>query len=125
MKAAMILVLGLMFGASGAWAAEAHDHDHGAKAGKVQSLGGGKSCDKCNKDKVAAKSGTADSLGGGRACKDGKCGKGKEGCCCAGKMSMMHDMDGMNHDAMTERMQKMEERMEKMEKMMANPPAKS
>lgn len=123
MKAAMILVLGLMFGASGVRAAEAHNHGAGTKAEKAQSLGGGKSCDKCKKEKGAALAGKAESLGGGSACKDGKCGKGKEGCCCAGKMSMMHDMDGMGHDAMMERMQKMEERMEKMEKIL--PSAKS
>lgn len=83
--------------------------------------------------KKAAKTGKMESLGGGSACKSGKGMKGgMEGCCCSGMMAKKMDMmgghgdmdmshdghEGMDHDAMMERMRKMEERMEMMQKMM-------
>lgn len=110
MKAAMMLMLSVMLslGLSSARAADAHDH--GAQAGKAQSLGGGKTCDKCNKHKGNAKGGMMD------------------GCCCDGMMDKMGTMSGskqggmdmmnMDHDAMQERMAKMEARMDKMQAMM-------
>lgn len=110
MKAAMILVLSVMLGLTMSSVRAAEGHDHGqaaaaAKSGKVESLGGGKKCDKCNKNKS-----------GGMGGDMGKC-------CCAGmkeKMGMMSgdQQGGMDRDAMMERMQKMEARMDMMHKMM-------
>jgi hypothetical protein len=97
MKAAMILVLSMVLGLGMSGAGAAEPRDPGAKAGKVESLGGGKTCDKCNRHK------------GGKM----------ETCCCADmkdKMGMMQG--GMDHDAMAERMQQMEARMDRMQKMM-------
>lgn len=106
MKAAMILILSIMLGLtmSTVRAAESHDHGQttaGAKTEKLPSLGGGKTCDKCKKNK----------------------GGGMSGCCCVGmkeKMGMMsgNDQGGMDHDALSERMQNMEARMNMMQKMM-------
>ena len=111
MKAAMIGILSMML-SLGVSAAMAETHVHGAKADKVQSLGGGKKCEKCDKNKGGAK------------------GDMMEGCCCKGMMGKMDMMSGdkggdmgmmhggMDHDAMAERMQKMEARMDMMQKMM-------
>lgn len=108
MKAAMILVMSMMFGLGMSAAYAAETHDHGAKTEKVQSLGGGKKCDKCNKNKGDAKGGMMD------------------GCCCKDMMDKMGMMQGgMDHDAMGERMKKMEERMDMMQKMMAERTPKS
>jgi len=111
MKAAMILVVSMMLGLtmSSVRAADSHDHGQataGAKTEKVQSLGGGKTCDKCKKNKA----GGMGDMGG------------MDKCCCAGmkeKMGMMHGdhQGGMDHNAMMERMQKMEARMDMMERM--------
>ena len=103
MKAAMILVVSMMLGLTMTSARAADTHDHGqtataAKTEKVESLGGGKKCDKCKKNKAG----------------------GMDKCCCADmkeKMSMMSG-EGTNPSAMMERMQKMEARMDMMQKMM-------
>ncbi len=110
MKAAMILAISLFLGLtmSSVRAADSHNHGQattGAKTEKMQSLGGGKTYDKCNKNKGGGMSG------------------GMNGCCCAGmkeKMGMMSGdhQAGMDHDAMMERMQKMEAHMDMMHKMM-------
>ena len=106
MKAAMILAVSLFLGLTMSTVRAADSHDHGqasagAKTEKVQSLGGGKTCDKCKKNKAG----------------------GMDKCCCTGmkeKMGMMsgEHQGGMDHDAMMERMQKMEARMGMMQKMM-------
>jgi len=110
MKAAMILAVSLFLGLTMSTVRAADSHDHGqasagAKTEKVQSLGGGKTCDKSKKNKGGDMSG------------------GMNGCCCAGmkeKMGMMSGdhQAGMDHDAMMERMQQMEARMDMMQKMM-------
>jgi len=112
MKAAMILVVSMMLGLTMTNARAADTHDHGqtataAKTEKVESLGGGKKCDKCKKNKAGGMGGMSN----------------MDKCCCAGmkeKMGMMSGdhQSGMDRDAMMERMQKMEARMDMMQKMM-------
>lgn len=111
----LVAVMVLALGMSAVRAADTHDHGAamGGKAGKVQSLGGGKTCDKCNKNKSGDK---VSSMGSSCCCsKMGKMG-GMMSDDKQGGMGMMQG--GMEHDAMAERMQKMEERMEMMQKMM-------
>lgn len=110
MKAAMILAISLMLGFTSSMVNAAETHQHGqvatdAKSKKLQSLGGGKTCDKCKKNKGEGMSG------------------GMNGCCCAGmkgKMGMMSEAHGdeLERATMMERMQNMEARMGMMQKMM-------
>lgn len=109
MKAAMILVMSMMLGFTTSAVSAAETHQHGqvatdTKSKKLQSLGGGKTCDKCKKNKSEGMSG------------------GMDGCCCAGmkgKMGMMSDAQGdeMDRPTMMERMKNMEARMSVMQKM--------
>ena len=112
MKAAMTLIVSMVFGVmmGNVYAADAHNHvqTSATKPDKIQSLGSGKTCDKCKKNKEGAGKGGM---------------SGMNGCCCANmkeKMGMMSSepADAMQHDAMMERMQSMEARMSTMQKML-------
>ena len=129
MKAALIVMVSMMLGLGMSTVRAADSHQHGkaganAKTEKMESMGGGKTCEKCNKHKGA---GAGEKMGGmNGCCCGGMMGKGgMDGMMGKGNMMSSEQHGGMESAAMMERMQKMEERMDAMQKMMMEQKGKS